>query len=262
MDLLGIDQSISGLPIGPVRYLERLGSTNDEARQWATEGAPNLALVIAEEQTAGRGRQGKRWYTPPGVALAFSLVLRLQQQDPFPHSYLTGIGALGVCTSLQNDYSLQAKIKWPNDVFVSGKKAAGVLVETIFHGELLEFAILGIGINVARGSVPPASELDFPATCVEAELGRHVDRMVLLRSVLENVLSWLSRMEDIEFVEEWERLLAYRYQWVELTAQGREPVEGRLLGLETDGSVRLALNSGLEKAYPMGQIHLRKIDSD
>lgn len=261
MDMLEIERRLKELPIGPIRYMESLGSSNEEAVRWAEKGASNLALVIAEEQTAGRGRQGKRWFTPPGVALAFSLILRLEPRGAYPLPYLTGLGALAVCTALQKNYGLQTKIKWPNDVLVSGHKLAGVLVETNFHGEELEFAVLGIGINVAPGSVPPESKLDFPATCVEAELGKPVDRMALLRYVLEDVLSWLSRLENEDFLQSWERQLAYRDQWVQLVNSEQEPIEGRLLGLEVDGSVRLALDTGLEKAFPFGQIHLRTVDS-
>lgn len=260
MDIPELERSLKDLPIGPVRYFESLGSTNDEATGWANQEAPNLSLVVAGEQTAGRGRQGRRWHTPPGVALAFSLVLRPKLYGSFPISYLTGLGALAVCTTLQDDYGLQAEIKWPNDVLVSGNKLAGVLVETSWLGGDLKFAVLGIGINVAIGSVPPESELNFPATSVEAVLGSPVDRLELLRFVLEKVLSWLPRLKEKDFLQAWERQLAYRSQWVQLVNPGQEPIEGRLLGLEVDGSLRLALPSGLENAYPIGQIRLRTVD--
>lgn len=256
-----LQQSLSDLPLGAVRDFDSLGSTNDEALHWANQGAPHLALVLAEEQTAGRGRHGRRWHTPPGVALAISLILRAEKLGSFPLPYLTGLGALGVCTALQDSYDLEAQIKWPNDVIVEGKKLAGVLVETSWQGGDLEFAILGIGINVAQGSVPPAHELDFPATSVEACIGRQVDRTVLLRNVLESVLSWLPRLEERNFINAWEQQLAYRSQHVRLTKQGDEPIEGRLLGLGEDGSVRLRLLSGEELTYPIGQIRLRAVDS-
>jgi BirA family biotin operon repressor/biotin-[acetyl-CoA-carboxylase] ligase len=260
MDNIGLQKSLSGLLLGPVRYFDSLGSSNDEAAYWAEQGAPNLALVVAGEQTAGRGRHGRQWRTPPGVALAMSLIIRMEMKPAFPLPYLTGLGALGVCTALQNGYGLQAQIKWPNDVLVSGRKLAGILVETSWQGGEMEFAILGIGINVALGSVPPASELDFPATCVETVLGSPVDRQVLLRIVLEKVLAWLPRLEKAEFLQAWESQLAFRSQWVQLINQDQEPIEGRLLGLGQDGSVRLELASGLENAYPIGQIRLRQVD--
>jgi BirA family biotin operon repressor/biotin-[acetyl-CoA-carboxylase] ligase len=260
MDMGELEKSLQNLPIGPVRYFESVGSTNDEAADWANQEAPNLSLVVAGEQTAGRGRQGRRWHTPPGVALAFSMVLRPKLFGSFPISYLTGLGGLAVCTALQDEYGLQAEIKWPNDVLVSGKKLAGVLVETSWQGGDPKFAVLGIGINVAIGSVPPESELNFPATSVEAVLGSPVDRQVLLRFVLEKVLSWLPHLKEIDFLQAWERQLAYRSQWVQLAIPGKEPIEGRLLGLDVDGSVILVLPSGVENAYPIGQIHLRMVD--
>ena len=255
-----LQSCISGLPLGLLRYLDSVGSTNDEATRWADEGAPHLSLVVAGEQTSGKGRMGRRWYTPPGGALAVSLVLRPEQLSLISPPRITGLGALAVCEALQENYGLEAQVKWPNDVLVGDRKLAGVLVEASWLGEELQAVILGIGINVALDSVPPEGELDFPATSVESAFGSPVDRWELLRDVLEVLLVWLPHLDQARFLRAWQRQLAYRYEWVQLIRDGEQPVEGRLLGLGDDGSLRLESPSGKEVTFQAGEIHLRAVD--
>jgi BirA family biotin operon repressor/biotin-[acetyl-CoA-carboxylase] ligase len=165
-----------------------------------------------------------------------------------------------VCEALQENYGLGAQVKWPNDVLVGNHKLAGVLVEASWLGEELQAAILGIGINVALDSVPPAGELDFPATSVEAALGSPVDRWGLLRNVLETLLVWLPHLDQARFLQAWQGQLAYLHEWVQLIRDGEEPVEGRLLGLGDDGSLLLESPSGKEMTFQAGEIHLRAVD--
>jgi BirA family biotin operon repressor/biotin-[acetyl-CoA-carboxylase] ligase len=260
MDLSTLQSLLSELPLGQLYYDDVLDSTNARALSLAEKGVPHLSLVVADEQTAGRGRLGRSWFTPPGAALAFSLVLRPEVLGSFPISRLTGLGALAVCEVLQHEYGLQAQIKWPNDVLVGGKKLAGVLVETHWLGGELQSAVLGIGINIAHDSIPPESDLDFPATCVEITLGRLVNRWIVLKGVLEVLLRWLPIIDQSAFLQSWERNLAYQMEWVQLFKAGSEPVEGRLIGLRKDGSLRLELPDGVEEQFPTGEIHLRKVD--
>ena len=176
MDPQKLVELLAGLPLGPLRYYSQCGSTNDEARRWLEGGGPDLALVIAETQTAGRGRLERRWYTPPESALAFSLVLRPGKTSPgldpdLPPEgtmHLTALGALAVCQALEEQYRLDAQIKWPNDVLVGGCKLAGILAESHWQGSELTGTILGIGINVTRSAIPPGVELSFPAASIEA----------------------------------------------------------------------------------------------
>ena len=276
-----IRKQLSTLPLGPLRYFDSLGSTNEEAMRWAEAGAPHLALVVANEQTAGRGRMGRRWFTPPGSALAFSLILRPAEILRFAQNgglfkshgdkedksiilavqRLSGLAALAVCSALESEYNLQPLIKWPNDVLLGGRKTCGVLPELSWQGNLLQAAILGIGINIAPESVPPPADLLFPATCLEAEIDREVDRWVVLRQVLSALLDWLPQVASPDFLHAWEALLAYRGDLVQLqNARGVE-VEGRLLGLDPTGSLRLQLTSGEEATFLTGELSLRPVAS-
>ena len=261
MDENTLQEYLSVLPLGPLRYIESTGSTNDLAMDWIEEGAPHLSLVVADEQTAGRGRNGSRWYTPPGSSLAFSLVLYPEQIGDFALPRLTGLGALGVCTTLQDEYSLEARIKWPNDVLVAGQKLTGVLVEIAWSGERLQSAVLGIGINVAIDSLPLDIELGHPATSVESQVGKPVERWTLLREVLLKLVFWLEKINSPEFLQVWEENLAYRDEMVKLTQDGRELYEGRLLGLDRDGALYLQGSDGSVQTIQDGGLQLRTVDS-
>jgi BirA family biotin operon repressor/biotin-[acetyl-CoA-carboxylase] ligase len=218
MNLVELQQTLIGLPVGGLRYFDRVGSTNDEAANWAEQGAADLALVIADEQIAGRGRQGRKWFTPAGTALAFSLVLKDFDQEALADilSRLTGLGALAVTEALRSDYGLPAVIKWPNDILLEQRKVGGVLAEASWIGSRLNSMILGIGINVQAGSVPPASECFFPAGCVETVLGRSVSRRELLRSILAHLLAWRERLGRPDFIQAWEERLAFKGEWVQI----------------------------------------------
>jgi BirA family biotin operon repressor/biotin-[acetyl-CoA-carboxylase] ligase len=168
---------LAGLRFGHPLYLfQRIGSTNDEARRLAQAAAPEGLLVVAEAQTAGRGRAGRRWLTPAGSALAFSLVLR-PAIPPAQATRLTMIAGLAVCEAIELVTGLPVSLKWPNDIWLAGQKAGGILVETATTAgddQPVEYAVVGIGLNVHEA--PPASAVDFPATALSLQAGQPVDR--------------------------------------------------------------------------------------
>jgi BirA family biotin operon repressor/biotin-[acetyl-CoA-carboxylase] ligase len=260
-----LNKRLDEISIGPLRYFDSIGSTNEEATRWAGEGAPHLSLVVSDEQTAGRGRLGRHWFTPAGSALAFSLVLRpeflpfLQNESHIALTRLTALGTVAVCAALLHSYDLVTQIKWPNDVLLAGQKTSGVLVEADWQGEQLQAVILGIGINIAKGSVPPAQEILFPATCVEAVLGRPVDRYDLLIAVLQQLLSWLPRLSSAEFISYWEDHLAFRGEQVQIFNDSDLLIEGQLMGLDTQGALRLLTLDGQVMTLQTGEIHLRPL---
>jgi BirA family biotin operon repressor/biotin-[acetyl-CoA-carboxylase] ligase len=264
VDQTNLEHRLAGLPLGPLRYYDQIGSTNAEALAWAAAGAPDLALVTADEQTAGRGRLGRRWYTPRGAALAFSLVLRPESEgqaaqfDGLSSARYAALGALAVGDALLSAYDLPAQIKWPNDVLVGGRKLCGVLVEAAWLGEQLAALVLGIGINVAPASIPLDSEVAFPATCLERILGKQVERGELLRAVLAALLAERARLDTPEFQQNWEERLAFRGQPVQVMGM-RDVQEGVLLGLAADGALRLAVSGGEEIAVRSGDLSLRPL---
>ena len=264
---------LADLPIRQVRFFERIDSTNSEAARWIEADAPDLALVVADEQTAGRGRQGRKWFTPPGAALAFSLILRepdkeIAQMDshfiPALSLRLTALGAMAVCQAVRKRYNLQAEIKWPNDVLLVRRKLAGVLVEAQWQGDQLQAAILGIGINIAPDSVPVTGELAFPATCLQNVLRKPVDRIALLHDVLAELFDWRYKINEPDFLNAWEELLAFKGEWIEVfenSPAGSTSCQGLVLGLDEQGRLRLKDHSGEEFGLLTGELRLRPVAS-
>jgi len=157
-----------------------VGSTMDVARDAALHGAAEGTVAAADEQTAGRGRLGRSWVTPPAVNLASTLVLRP------PHSVLRDIAMiapLAICHAVQDVARIRPGIKWPNDVQINGKKVAGVLIETDLGDERRPFVLVGAGINV-NFDPRQYEEIRDIATSVKVECGHDVDREALLAAYL------------------------------------------------------------------------------
>jgi BirA family biotin operon repressor/biotin-[acetyl-CoA-carboxylase] ligase len=259
-----LKKSLSDLPLGQIRFFESVGSTNDEALAWATGGAPDLSVVITDEQTRGRGRLDRKWFTPKGTALAFSLILR-PSGALRPHlSRIVGLAALSIVDSLQKQ-GLSAQIKWPNDVLLNERKIAGILVETVWSGELIDSMVVGMGINVMKEAVPPFHLLRFPATSVEEAVGKAPDRKRLLHDILAAFVRRLPQLGSEDLIKEWEEKLAFRGEQVQIVNElDRDTKEatmntltGELLGLEADGSLRLRSEYGNPVTVHFGDISLR-----
>jgi BirA family biotin operon repressor/biotin-[acetyl-CoA-carboxylase] ligase len=248
--------TLSDLPLGEIRVHDRIGSTNDEALRWAAEGARDMSLVVANEQTRGRGRMGREWYTPRDSALAFSLVLRPNSVEKAHPSHLTGLLTLSMVDCLDS-LELTAGIKWPNDVLVDGNKVAGVLVESTWSGENPEAFVLGMGVNVLPDSVPPNHKLQFPATCIAHAIGRPISREDLLYEILKGTLAWRSRIGTREFLRIWEQRLAYLGQQIRLEPAKRTPILGVLLGLDREGHLQVLDEHGETITVHHGDVHLR-----
>lgn len=253
-----IERGLSPLPLGEIRYFDTIGSTNDEALAWVSNGAPDLSLIIADEQTSGRGRMKRKWFTPPHSALAISLILRPSPIERAHPSRMTGLLALSLTESLLK-LGLNPQIKWPNDVLLTGRKVAGILVESSWTGERLDALVLGMGVNVHRASTPPADQLLFPATSVETELGYPIERAEFLGDILTRVLDWRPSLGTDAFLKTWEGNLAFRGQQVQVEERSGKMFTGELLGLEPDGGLSLRNEQGKSVIVRFGEVHLRPL---
>jgi BirA family transcriptional regulator, biotin operon repressor / biotin---[acetyl-CoA-carboxylase] ligase len=250
-------KALAGLPLGEIRYFDSAGSTNDLALDWAASGAPDFSLVLADEQTSGRGRMGRKWFTPPGAGLALSMVLRLNDSERENIGLFSGLGALALVDALKN-YGIVAQVKWPNDVLINRKKVAGVLVETAWMGADVEALVLGIGVNVTPESLPPEVELNFPATCVQSETVVPVGRFGLLRRLADSLVGWRPRLGTDAFLDAWRASLAFGGETVQVWGAKTETIVGVLDGLEADGSLRVVAN-GERQVVHFGEIRLRPL---
>jgi BirA family biotin operon repressor/biotin-[acetyl-CoA-carboxylase] ligase len=157
-----------------VRWFPQVGSTNDVATMLAERGAEEGVVVVADQQTAGRGRLGRSWASPPGAGIYMSAVFR---PSPRAAGLLTIAAGVAVADAVAIATGLDVQLKWPNDVYVADRKVAGILAEGAPR-----YVVLGIGINVLPAAYPP--EVARRATSIETELGRPVDRGLLLAECL------------------------------------------------------------------------------
>jgi BirA family transcriptional regulator, biotin operon repressor / biotin---[acetyl-CoA-carboxylase] ligase len=261
MDEVSLMVAMEGLPVPQVRYFEEIGSSNEEALAWVSQaeragGAQDGCLVVANSQSQGRGRLGRRWITEPGSSLAFSLILRLTPAEIERLAYFSPLGALAISQALES-IGLAPMIKWPNDVLLERRKVAGILVETAWLGEELQGVVIGIGLNIAPESVPPAEQLLFPAISVQEAAGSVIDRVSLLRAILTNIFFWRTRLFEPAFFEGWEERLAFRDEWVRLEETGGGIMTGQVVGLDAGGSLLLRKQDGKMMAVNVGDVHLR-----
>lgn len=248
--------TLSKLPLGTIRYFDSIGSTNDEALAWAANDAQDLSVVIADEQTAGRGRLDRPWFTPPSTALAFSLIIR-PTADEKPHlSRTVGLAALSLANTI-GMLGLAPQIKWPNDILLNGRKVAGILIELVWSGEDVDCLVVGAGVNVAKTAVPSTDILHFPATSLEHVLGAAPNRTKLLHDILASFISLRPHMHSDAFMRSWEKSLAYYGRQVRVEMGGEKSVTGKVLGLEADGSLKLRDKDGKTVTVRFGDVRLR-----
>lgn len=251
-----INELLSPLPLGDIKYFEAVGSTNDEALAWANKGARDLSLVIADEQTLGRGRLDRPWFTPAGTALAFSLIFHpTLEEKPFL-TRLVGLAALSVTEAVRK-LGLDPEIKWPNDVLLNQRKLAGILIEASWVEEEAAFVIIGIGVNVLKRAVPDTDILRFPGTSLESALGKPVEREPLLRDIIQQFIALRPELGTDAFMNKWGSALAYRGRQVRVEMGGEQTVSGRLEGILSDGSLRLRDDNGKSVTVRFGDVRLR-----
>jgi len=227
-------------------FFDSIGSTNDYALALGGEGA----VVVADTQTAGRGRRGHSWHSPPGSGLYVSVVLSpARARDPRRATTLVTIMAgLALAEGIDAATGLPASLKWPNDLFVAARKLGGILAESSGVAEPLEAVTVGYGINVAATSFPP--DLSDRATSLESELGREVDRGHVLAETLAALDARYRDLLDGRFdviLDGWRRRApaarGARVAWT--TPEG--PRTGTTAGIDRDGALLVELDGRIER---------------
>ena len=260
----------------PIHSAAVLSSTNDEAHRLAAEGAPHGALVVADAQSSGRGRRGRTWVTPPGTALALTLVLR-PDLPPSRAPELQLVAAVAVCEAARALGAGKAAIKWPNDVECGGRKLAGLLAELRAGGDRLEHVVLGIGLNVNLTGEQLGEQLweQLPpeqrglATSLRLERGSPVPRAWALYRLLARLEAWLALHESEGFAP-------VRARFCELSStlgrrvriesgvsgvggeQAGQGLQGEALDLGEDGALLVKDDAGTVHRINAGDVvHLR-----
>ena len=247
-----------------ILFFPEIDSTNREARDRAREGAREGTVVLADFQSRGRGRLGRAWESPSGANVYLSVILRPPIPPPAAPQ-ITLLAGVSAARALSHVSGLECRVKWPNDIFLRGKKMAGILSEMEVEGAETRFIILGIGVNVnwEKGDFPP--ELRGTATSLQAEKGEEVSRAAaaagILRELEAEYISFLREGFSARLRDEWNRL-----SWVngkQVILQSPEgTISGRAVGLDTDGALLLLDGEGKSRRFIAGDVSLRRRDKD
>lgn len=234
-----------------LRCLDETDSTNLQACRLGDEGAEDGLVVIADRQSAGKGRMGRLWESPEGVNLYISILLR-PAILPFEAPKLTFLSAVAVCRAIQKCTDLQPTVKWPNDVLLNGAKVAGLLNEMSSETDRVNYVVLGIGVNLNMRSDQFPEDLRYPATSLALELGESVSRLdftrVLLQEIDELYLTYLEQGSE-PIMSEWTQLCDMVGQIVRVDCNDVQ-IEGVMSGLGEDGALLVRTVAGkLENVY-------------
>jgi BirA family biotin operon repressor/biotin-[acetyl-CoA-carboxylase] ligase len=233
-------------------YYPTVSSTMDVAREAAARRAAEGTVVVAEEQTGGRGRLGRSWINPPGV-LAVSVVLRPAMDELFR---IGMVSSLATSRCVDATTGLRSTIKWPNDVLLRDKKVSGILMESSLRGQSVDWVIVGIGLNI---DLDPSGfpEIADTATSIAVELGHEVSHLaVLLRLLDEFDRLYLAMREGQPVHEEWRDRLETLGKTVTVTHGGHVEV-GRAESVDANGSLILRRLDGSVVTIIAGDVTLR-----
>ncbi|MBM3770541.1 MAG: biotin--[acetyl-CoA-carboxylase] ligase [Acidimicrobiia bacterium] len=244
-------------PLGPFGqrhiFFDTIGSTNDIVAALSAEGADEGVVVIADAQTAGRGRRGRTWFSPPGAGLYVSVLLapgRAATEPVRATSLLTLAAGVALAEGIEGATGLSADIKWPNDLRVGTRKLAGILAEgaAVPGPPTALRVVLGFGINVGPAAYPP--DLAARATSLESELGRPVDRALVCVHALASLAARYGDLMTGRFdaiLDHWRRRapghVGARVRWQD----GGEPRSGVTAGIDDTGALLVHVGASLRR---------------
>ena len=238
-----------------IHYFSELDSTNLFAVRRAQEGGEEGEIVVAERQTHGKGRMGRSWFSPPGLNLYLSAILR-PKFHPLDAPQITLMAAVALAEAAQSFVADPVSIKWPNDILVNGRKLAGILTESSCDPDRIHYVILGVGVNLnlSRESLPDA--LKNSATSVLMLTGKPIDRTAfvcrLIRG-LDQCYGELERQGFVRLAERWESFFALKGKRVRVEMAGRQ-VAGLASGIDKDGALILRLEDGSHQRVLAGDV--------
>ncbi len=254
LSVAAIKQDLTTRFIGQnIIYYTRIQSTMDAARREVQRGASEGTVVIAGQQTRGRGRLKRTWFSPGGN-IALSVIL---YPDVVGLPYLVMIASLAAVRSLENVTGLKIQIKWPNDILIKGKKVAGILIENEFKNDKVAYAIIGIGINVALRHNDVSEISDF-ATGLEEELGFKISHEEIVKNLFTEFEHLYLKLPDSDDIfTAWQARLITLGQEVKATC-GKETLEGIAESIDESGALIIRTNNGALTRVVAGDVTLRE----
>ena len=257
--------------ISIVEHHVSIGSTNDRARELANANVPEIALISADEQLSGRGRQNRSWFTPPGTALAISLLMR-PKIAPQHAMRLTMLAGLAAVEGIEQATGLRLDLKWPNDVVAMNNarpdpsspiphplKVGGILTEASFQGDGLDYAIVGMGINV-NVDFSGNAELQNIATSLKTLSGNPIERAVVLKAIIAAFVERYAWLNDGDRLRE-----AWAARLINLGREIRvqlddEIITGRSESVDMDGALLLRTSDGQVQRLLSGDVTLHGVN--
>lgn len=243
----------------PVTFYDAVDSTNLRAKLDAENGAPQGALVVADMQTAGRGRRGRSWSSPAGTNVYFTLILK-PDFAPDKASMLTLVMAMAVAEGITETCGGEACIKWPNDIVIDGKKVCGMLTELSVQQEYIQHVVIGVGVNVGMQRFAP--EIAATATCLEQQCGRRIPRAVLVVNIMKAFEkyydSFLKTLDFSRLLEPYNKLLVNCGREVRVLDPKGE-YTGISRGINRTGELLVELADGSVKEVYAGEVSVRGI---
>ena len=233
---------------------EEVTSTNDIAKRLAKSGAPHGAAVLAQRQTAGRGRLGRRFYSPAGSGIYLTAIVR--PEFPQKQSLLiTPAAAVATARAIRRVTGIETRIKWVNDLYLDGKKLCGILTESAVgtEGRLL-YAVVGIGINVTTDSFPP--EVSDVATALNTVYSGNIDRERLAAAVLDELEIACGQIESRAFLGEYRQRSCVIGRRVRLL-NGEQQQEVQVLGIDEDARLVVQTEEGKQLTIGTGEVSLK-----
>jgi BirA family transcriptional regulator, biotin operon repressor / biotin---[acetyl-CoA-carboxylase] ligase len=233
-----------------IYYFEALASTMDVAWQLGTKGAPEGTLVVAEQQTKGRGRLGRPWFSPKYKGIYLSLILR-PRMLPAQAPLLTLVASVSICEAINRELTLEARIKWPNDIWLGQKKLGGLLTELNAETDRINFVVIGMGLNVNNDK----KSLVSSATSLSEHKKEQVSRVRLLQEILRRIeANYLVLEKDahplLKKYREYSMTLGKR---VKVYCQKRH-IEGEAVDIDSDGGLLIRKDSGITEKVMAGDV--------
>lgn len=237
---------------------DTVDSTNKVLKDLAITGALEGTIVIAEFQTAGRGRLNRTWYAERGKNLLLSILLRPEEAESV--HLLTYLTALSAADAVEENTGLRVECKWPNDLLINGRKFCGILLESAWDGQKVQYVIVGVGMNVNQENFPP--DLRLTATSLRLECGKEFDRVQILQAFLQKLESRYLESKASGFrgtMESWTRKCSMFGKEITLEQEGKV-LSGTVLRLDRDGSLVLLSNGREINVYAGDVTVLRSKD--
>lgn len=240
--------------------LERVDSTNSEASRHLASGSRTPLVILAREQTEGRGRRGRVWHSPPGGNLYSTFVFRPKLEPARLQDFTLWMG-LNVCELIANFCSIEPGLKWPNDVYLQGRKAGGMLTEARIDADEVHDLVFGLGLNLNGRSAEMPRELQKTAISIAEAAGAPLDVNRFAAALIGRVLTACGRFVEGDyrekFAELWQRFDILRGQPVSVT-QGDRTVTGTAMGIDDEGSLIVRTSAGRTERFRAGEVTLSR----